>query len=236
MTSLGRASGFRESSRLLAAWFPPLEQAIEQEQAAWEAERQKARPSAERAKYGPYLVLLSAEKLAVITIGETLSQLLKHRDRVPLGTIYRRVGGAVRSEVLAASIDEQRPFLLRRLQKSGAQLTFRLVSSLAKNVLGADASHWPPEAIMALGSFLVRTMIRTARVLPEHRSSGANPLPSAELADPAMGSPALFEHLNVDEITKKVTRVLCAHPSVYEAIELGQGLQEVPPTHSPPLP
>jgi DNA-directed RNA polymerase len=89
-------------------WFDPLTSAIRDEQEAC-----LRRISAEdRSNYGPILVLLKPEKLAVISMHTVISEVLQSRQAVgtPFVTVVTAVGEAVRAELGVQKVMYERAF------------------------------------------------------------------------------------------------------------------------------
>jgi DNA-directed RNA polymerase len=82
---------------MFLSWFEPLVHAITAEQEAY----QKGEYRLNRSSYGPYLALLPADKLAVITMHKTVAKLLTEDANVGLRVIVPvlSIGEAVEQEV-----------------------------------------------------------------------------------------------------------------------------------------
>jgi DNA-directed RNA polymerase N-terminal len=96
MARQGRAGSMKPMQRELAGWFEPLCKAIDAEQGkVWANVSGKG-----RLLYGPLLVLLQPDKLAVMVIHETVNMCLKCGNAgVPTGPLCLHLADAIQAEV-----------------------------------------------------------------------------------------------------------------------------------------
>ena len=107
------ARAFPSAVRLLQGFYDPLTKAIELEQ---EAVRLKV-PGVDRSNYGPFLLMLNADKLSVITLHTVISQLMKGDEAFSPDTpqagmckfvrVVERLGEAVQAEVNLARLRQR---------------------------------------------------------------------------------------------------------------------------------
>ena len=109
----GDGSSLPIGRRLLQGFYDPLTKAIELEQ---EAVRLKV-PGVDRSNYGPFLLMLNADKLSVITLHTVISQLMKGDEAFSPDTpqagmckfvrVVERLGEAVQAEVNLARLRQR---------------------------------------------------------------------------------------------------------------------------------
>lgn len=93
---LGKGSGLKYVQRIALKWYEPLNAAIEKEKRAV----LKKTPAPDRTQYGPVLLLLSTEKLAVIALNTTLNMVLRTGNTgVALSDVAKTIGELVETEV-----------------------------------------------------------------------------------------------------------------------------------------
>jgi len=146
-------------------WFEPLANAIKMEQ----EECLKRISKADRSNYGPILVLLKADKLAVITMHTVLNNILqaKHPSGAMFITLVTAVGEAVRAELGVQKVLYERTYgggsfkdnimtgiindtSGRNKSKKVAQIVRR-----ADKLLDDNEYQWSPELKAKVGAFLI---------------------------------------------------------------------------------
>ncbi|GMI43369.1 hypothetical protein TrCOL_g9668, partial [Triparma columacea] len=150
-------------------WFDPLTSAIRDEQEAC-----LKRISAEdRSNYGPILVLLKPEKLAVISMHTVISEVLQSRQAVgtPFVTVVTAVGEAVRAELGVQKVMYERAFgdgtfkdsKIKELMKGTAPAKRgRKVAQIvrrADTLLDDPDYRWSPELKAKVGALLIAKVI-----------------------------------------------------------------------------
>ncbi|CAE7794948.1 RPOT3, partial [Symbiodinium sp. KB8] len=153
---MGKGSSLAPAQRLLVRWFKPLSEAIDEEhRKIWDRES-----SPDRSAYGPYLLLMPPEKLAVIAMHEVINTVL-------------RQGGAARflQVALAVGTQVQNEVNMMRLKKSDRGLWTRLRASASKGRLYAlrrrmrevlSEVDWPTAIQVKVGSVLINALLETA--------------------------------------------------------------------------
>ncbi|KAI5079887.1 hypothetical protein GOP47_0005366 [Adiantum capillus-veneris] len=168
-----RAPSLPLMKSLLLSWFEPLTKAIT-------AEQTRARRS-----YAPYLDLLSADKLAVITMHKTVAKLLTDEGHGGLRVIIpvMSIGEAVEDEVRLQHIMKKKPkddeqlqkhkALQRQVQKFVKQGNRRV---LRKKLRTIDCSEpWSSVVRAQVGSHLLDLLLQTAYIQdPGDNASGGS--------------------------------------------------------------
>jgi DNA-directed RNA polymerase len=95
VTEHGKASSLKPAQKLLLNWYTPLCESIAQEQ----KDIIERKAGVDRSVYGPNLLLLSPETLAVITMHELVNLALVEVDGVKVVRVATAIGRAVEAEV-----------------------------------------------------------------------------------------------------------------------------------------
>ena len=96
LQKFGRATQLQPEQKLLLSWYTPLSAAIEREQ----KRVQKRVSGYDRRVYGPYLMLLDADRLAVITLNHVLSCVLLSEHGHSVINTAQEIGRAICGEVV----------------------------------------------------------------------------------------------------------------------------------------
>jgi DNA-directed RNA polymerase len=156
----GRAASLKPVQRQLLQWILKLDEAIEAEQGrVWRAE-----PGPDRQLYGPLLVLLKSDKLAVIVVHEVVNLCLRHGNGgVPAANLCLHISESMQAEVNILRL--QRRFgreVMSKLQNSGRRHV-RDVNIRAKRALDVlDVADWPVSLRVKVGAVLVRMLMDVA--------------------------------------------------------------------------
>ncbi|CAM9775395.1 unnamed protein product, partial [Phaeothamnion confervicola] len=157
----GLGEGMRAVQRQLLRWYRPLRDAIADEQAkVWRQERGPDRPL-----YGPLMVLLQADKLALLTLHELVGHVLQTGNSgMPTVTACLAVADAIQMEVNLCRLQKTLggEAVLAALQRSGRSQV-RQVNNKAKRALDMlDVTDWPKSVKVKLGAMLLKLMMDTA--------------------------------------------------------------------------
>ncbi len=116
--------------------------------------------------YGPFLSLVSPEKLAVITIHETINCIIKHGNHgVPLAMILLQIAEAVRTEVNFLRLTETYGDRVLNTLRENGTISLKRVNRKAKEAL--EDGLWHPDLKIKVGGMLLNELHRVARVSPE---------------------------------------------------------------------
>jgi hypothetical protein len=160
LMELGQGASLTLPKRLMVQWFGPLCEAIDREQAAiWDREQ-----GYDRQQYGPFLILLPPEKLAVITMHEVLSLLLHMGGSARLSMLATRVGEAVQAEVNMTKLKYKDRRAWSNLAVAGKGEAGRhVLRRQARNTL-YDSTEWSTQSLVKVGGALIHMLLRTAQV------------------------------------------------------------------------
>lgn len=169
----GDVASLKPTQRLLMSWFHPLALAVKREQAAV----RDGHVSVDRSVYGPRLLELSPEVLAVVAIHETLGQVLHEKTGVPFTRAALSVGRAVQAEInvrrlrqlQAAHRKQQRTVdrsVTRALADASRAPTPRTVSAINAAAKRAELENasWDDRVTAKVGACLLDLLMRSARV------------------------------------------------------------------------
>ena len=153
-------------------WFPRLYHAIKSEQAAV----LKGEKGFDRSNYGPALMLLKAEKLAVITMHEAVDTTMHSPHGAKFVRVCDRIGEAIRADVNMKFIGEKDgkttwgKEIIGTLKKA-SKGRMRQVNKRAEQLLVASGSpdsddqnsEWPMELKIKVGAALISLLIRECK-------------------------------------------------------------------------
>ncbi|CBJ30655.1 mitochondrial DNA-directed RNA polymerase [Ectocarpus siliculosus] len=170
LMTMGKGTQMKPIERLLTTWYPALKESIEREQeAVWanvtDDNKGTVKTSGSfggRGTYGAFLVMLKADKQAVLVMHEVVNLILASGNKgVSTVRACTRVAELVQAEVN-----------LMRMKKDGKKGQRVQVSSLRHvrevNKQAQDAldmledTHWPIGAQVKLGAALIKLLIETA--------------------------------------------------------------------------
>lgn len=180
LLALGKAATLQPVEKLLITWFEPLVRAIiEEREATHNGDRGE-----DRKVYGPLLLLLRPEQLAVLTMHTIIGTCLKHgADGAKFSQLVLAIGDAVQAETRVLKLKRQNAMRLKRASepaKSGAGLkpwqrlghdpstilrgsSPRLVNLKARRLLGNEESDWPNETRAKLGGMLLNEFLKICK-------------------------------------------------------------------------
>ena len=99
-TKRGAASTLKPAERLMVFWFELLRRTIIAEKAGIT----QGKAAVGRGAYGPYFQQADTNKMAVITMGQTLSLLMKEPSGLTVTSVCHAIGSAVSAEVQISKI------------------------------------------------------------------------------------------------------------------------------------
>ena len=226
----GEATSLKPVERWMVHWFPSLVAAIESDQKRYKKnmnrftpEGRKQEDTADRVGYttwGPPLMLLGADVLAVITMNEILRATLADQGGVKFATVSYAIGRAVLAEAQFDTLVKTQDEGWKKLNKRLSKATVGSVNRYANKTLSND--RWSMSVSTQLGGRLAWHLIITA----------------------AAGGYKNFKNAFVYETRrdrKKTVRWLRLRGTVMEEIEKSHQMREVMrPLHRPmvvtPLP
>ena len=225
--NLGRGANMAPAQDILLLWYEPLVRAISEEH-----RRIGTKDSArDRSVYGPKLLSVDAERLAVITIHEVLGLLMANPAGVKFVTLAQGIGSAVQAEYNFAKARQEGNQLVSYLRTTGELLTVNTVNKVARfsqNAEGPDTA-WGPKLLVKVGGVLIELLLNVARVPPNlsflelarfKREHGSLSKVTAQ-----EDWPLAFRHGYRYAGRKKFGTIYCL-PEVLETIENGHKLRE----------
>ncbi len=157
----GRAAALSSVQRQLMNWTLRLDKIIDEEQGqVWKG----VRKGKDRMHYGPLLVLLSSDKLAVIVVHDVVNLCMRHGNRgVPASVVVTSVSDAIQAEVNFLRLKQKfGSEVTRQLQGSGRNVV-RMINLRAMRALeGLDSANWTVKQRCKLGAVLVRMLMDIA--------------------------------------------------------------------------
>ena len=172
-TERGEGAGLKPAERMLVWWMPSLRAKIVQEQ----QEIRAGLPNVGRGVYGPAMLLLDAERIALIAMHEAVGRTMKDSDGVTVAELAYAIGSGVLGEAGLDMLKEEKPDAWReltRICKTG--ITPRHGNTWGRKHLADPV--WSRRVSMYLGAKLVEMILS---------------LPAKAWKDPKDFEPA-FEH------------------------------------------
>ena len=124
-------------------------------------------PGVDRSVYGPKLLSVDAERLAVISIHEALGLMLGSGNGVKFATLASAVGSAVQAECHFAKTRADGQQLLNYLKANGELLTVNTVNKVARfSNKDAGEDSWNAKLCVKIGAVLIELLCKVARVPP----------------------------------------------------------------------
>jgi len=161
MVYVGRSTLLKPVQKYIQFWFEPFSEAIKKEQSAvWEEDK----------KYGPYLVHLSEQKLAVIVMHEVINSVLKTGNR---GAVMLKLAVNIAEAIEAEAKIQKRQKewnnrFFSELIKRGPPSAQKLVN---KAMDALEESEWSPKTKATVGGMLIDKLIQTAKCKDNQRNS-----------------------------------------------------------------
>jgi len=155
----GEGAGLKPAERLTLHWYEPLLLAIQQEQ----QEIADGKQEIGRQSNGGVILRMSAEKLAFITMHETVSACMKSPQGIGINEIAHTIGRSVVTEMaveMTKSVNEDAHYVIT--QWMADQGTSRIIRYLKKNVENLDPAIWSRKLYIDIGVRLLFLLIETA--------------------------------------------------------------------------
>eukprot|EP01041_Mallomonas_annulata_P008967 gene8967-18555_t len=161
LLKLGRGTGLKHFKGLLLSWFEPLTKEILRE---FDLIRNNV-TGLDRERYGPCLLLLSAEKLSVITLNTIINMILKSGNGgVRVSQLANEIGSLVKTEINLMkhklSKEDMPRWQKNLLDVKGDPKRYR---ALSKHVLKKYDEDWETSINIKVGGALLRFAIEIAR-------------------------------------------------------------------------
>eukprot|EP00596_Hydrurales_sp_CCMP1899_P000357 CAMPEP_0119048724 /NCGR_PEP_ID=MMETSP1177-20130426/60699_1 /TAXON_ID=2985 /ORGANISM="Ochromonas sp, Strain CCMP1899" /LENGTH=975 /DNA_ID=CAMNT_0007025033 /DNA_START=116 /DNA_END=3043 /DNA_ORIENTATION=+ len=161
LISIGRGTSLKYVQRILLRWYTPLTQEIEEEVRLIE---QKV-AGLDRMQYGPCMLLLPAEKIAVIALDAVLNSILKTGNTgVHLTKIACNIGESIESEVCLIKLKKGkaglRPWQQDLIKEAYSQGNFKRQRSRLNSLI--EDEPWSNELKVKIGAALTSFVIETA--------------------------------------------------------------------------
>ena len=162
LIGMGKGTNLRYIQRVLLKWYEPLAREIDAEIRRIE----KKEVGMDRTVYGPPLLLLPPEKLAVITLEESLNTILKSANSgVTLTYLARRIGDLVEAEVSIINLQKGkaglRPWQKDLIRNAYQEPNFRKTRAMLNKLVDDDS--WSNEVKVKVGAALILFLLETAR-------------------------------------------------------------------------
>jgi DNA-directed RNA polymerase len=162
LMKIGKGTGFKFVQRVLIDWFEPMVEVIENEV----ARILNKEYGVDRSHYGPCLLLIKPQKLAVITIETALNTILRTGNQgIPLTMLANTIGSLVQTEVNIDKLNKYRkklqPWHIEQLKLSKEP---KQIKTLAKKVQKIVTDEdWDPSLKIKVGVALVSLLKDSAR-------------------------------------------------------------------------
>lgn len=162
VVSMNRGSQLGPAQKLLTLWFAPLVKAIDAEQLAITQGRFSKDKGVDRNVYGPYLLLVKPEKLAVMTMHEALSSVLNQGGLCKFTFLAERIGQFVQAEVNLMKLKSENRKLWSTLRGPLDSKKLQKLRMHARKAL--DEPEWPVQHRVKLGAALLKLMLQSAYI------------------------------------------------------------------------
>lgn len=194
------------SQRLMARWFTAVRDAFRRERRA--VKRGKADEG--RGAYGPFILTLSADYLAVASMSEMMRLFFDSPDGVEKNRVIGELGNAIMAEI-NLRLGKRAGESIARAVKRYRRLSSKRVNRWAKKVLGADAAR-DHELRIHLGRVAMWIVVNSVNADEEMRA--------AEMGDVPFGAFTLKKKcIRVDRGVPIFADVIHMHPALYAAID-----------------
>lgn len=203
-----QGAALKPSQRLLVRWFKPLSEAIDEEQGkVW-----SKTAGVDRGVYGPYLVLLPPEILAVLTINEALNVTLYKGGSATFLQTCTGLGRIVMAEVQMMKLKKENRKEWERLQTNNTKM--HLVAQNTRRAL--NETSWSQSVMLKVGCCLMDLLIKHADIpVAMINKTGRKDAGLEELEGGAKEAtePAFKHRIEMQANLKKVG-VISAHPFI----------------------
>eukprot|EP00752_Nemacystus_decipiens_P002243 g2126.t1 len=172
LMTMGKGTQMKSIEQLLTTWYPALKETIEREQAAvWanlkDEDKEKVKTGGSfggRNTYGPLLVMLKADKQAVLVMHEVVNLILASGNGgVSTVKACTRVAELVQAEVNLMRMKEKGKEKRGQSVPITSRRHVKEVNNKAQNALDMlEDTQWPIGAQVKLGAALIKFLIETA--------------------------------------------------------------------------
>jgi DNA-directed RNA polymerase len=211
----GRGAELAPAQKLLLDWFTPLKEAIEEEK-----EMVKAKKSGiDRSIYGPHLLLLESDTLAVITMHEFVNLALVEPRGIKVVRVATAIGRAVENEVrmkwLAETVDDK----WKKITKEDAPAYEKNRRARQAQRDAEEDMGWDSKIVVKVGASLLVKLMETAKVR----------LPREEVDGKMIGGESVdaFIHGYIFQYPRRYGVLRC-HEQVYKSIMEGNLVRAAP--------
>ena len=170
MIDMGKAPSLSYVHRRLLSWYQPLVNSIDKEvREIGKFGVGVAEKVPDRKVYGPYLLLLSNEKLATITLDSVMSNIVKDLSRpVPLLELTRRIGDLIEIEINIQRFQEGKTKLRKWEEElinqvSNVSASRRYAYEKIKRVINEPYTTWDQATKVKIGARLVQLLTEEAK-------------------------------------------------------------------------
>jgi DNA-directed RNA polymerase len=173
------------------------------------------------------LKLLSADKLPIITLHQTMGMLLGQPEGVSFTQVAFAVGRAVQAEINFERMKAEDKQAFRSLLKSKCGITVTIVNLKAKYSL--KKNDWDSKTVVQLGAFLLKHLMSSAFVdknVDRAASSGDVPLVPKDKNERAPAFIHFYKFYRQGDITRK-QGVLRCHEHVFKLIDDKHLIKEI---------
>jgi len=232
LMDMGKGTGLKSVQRVYLQWYEPFIEEIREEIKLIKSKN----TSDGRAVYGPLLMLLAPEKLAIITINTVMNSVLStHNHGSTVIAVTIDVADAVHTEFLtlmklggprAAGLTPSEPEageetikkkkfvkptdwrteMVRQLLEGGS-MTKGILMKIKRLM---EAEEWPKDVKIKLGSALIALLLQTATFAPTARMAENHALTEASY-------PALLHTTAYIPAKQKRFGMVKLHPALYES-------------------
>lgn len=159
VVALRKGAALRPVQRLLARWYGPLVQLVDAEQAALLKSPSKA---GHRAAIAGHLMLVKPDKLAVLTMHESMSALIAEGGAMRVTNLAERIGRLVETEVALSKLKkaDRREWAALQGPLDGKKM-LRLRNATRKAL---EAESWNRGDCVRLGALLLDCLVKAATV------------------------------------------------------------------------
>ncbi|CAM9263757.1 unnamed protein product [Scytosiphon promiscuus] len=172
LITMGKGTQMKPVEQLLTTWYPALKESIEREQAAvWANLTDKNKSGVKtggafggRNTYGPLLVMLKADKQAVLVMHEVVNLILATGNKgVPTVKACTHVAELVQAEVNLLRMKKKGKGKKGAPMRVSSLRHVREVNKKAQSALDMlEHTQWPIGAQVKLGAALIKLLIETA--------------------------------------------------------------------------
>ncbi|RYH29791.1 hypothetical protein EON65_07390 [archaeon] len=212
---IGQSTSTQKVHHGLASWYEPLAQALKEEE---EMIKKKIK-GVDRQVYGPYLMLLPLDRVAIVALDVVVGQILRSDKSVKIVTLLTEIGSALENELNLERLramkrnNKAAMFAMKKLEElaNNKKETGRVYKNVRK-VLN-DPEGWSPAIKTKIGGFLVETLVKTLH------------MPN--------GEPVFTCKYEYNDRTNKKAAVLVMSPLAYQLVDDSKNVGVIDPRWKP---